>query len=193
MLQDYPYRIILGSASPRRKELMNMLDVKFEVFPINSDESFTENLISEEIPLFLSEKKSNAFPRELKENELLITSDTIVWHRENVLNKPANYKEAFEMLSSLSGEIHTVYTGVCIRTTKITKLFVDSTDVYFRVLEKEEIEYYLENYNPYDKAGAYGAQDWIGQVGVERIEGSYFNVMGLPVHKVYSVLKEIIS
>jgi septum formation protein len=193
MLENFTYKIILGSASPRRQELLKTLNLSFEVCPINANEEFPEKLKREEIPLFLAEKKSNAFQQSLKDNELLITSDTIVWHDGHVLNKPLSYFEALSMLSELSGNFHEVFTGVCLRTNKFKEIFSDSTKVYFRKLEEEEIEYYVKKYNVYDKAGGYGAQDWIGNVAIERIEGSYFNVMGLPVHKLYSALKRINS
>ena len=193
MLNNFPFQVILGSASPRRQDLLKLLDLPFKVIPINADEQFPSGLKADEIPLYLSEKKSFAFPVELKENELLITSDTIVWHKNKVLNKPQNYAEAVDMLSTLSGDMHEVFTGVCLRTAGMHKSFVDATRVFFRSLTMEEIEYYIQHYNVYDKAGAYGAQDWIGSVGIERIEGSYFNVMGLPVHRLYSALQQINS
>jgi septum formation protein len=183
-----PYTIILGSASPRRQELLGGLGFEFTVEPINADESFPEILKAEEIPLFLADKKSKAFPGQLKEKELLITSDTIVWHRDKVLNKPADFEEAVHMLETLSGEMHQVFTAVCLRSAKKERIIFDETKVHFRKLKREEIEFYVKNFNPYDKAGAYGAQDWIGFVAVEKIEGSYFNVMGLPTLKLYEEL-----
>ncbi len=185
---NFPYKIILGSASPRRQELLRGLGFQFSVQAINADESFPKALQAEKIPLFLAEKKSKSFPVPLHDDEMLITSDTIVWHKGHVLNKPGDFAEACIMLRTLSGSVHEVFTGVCIRTTKTEKLFFDRTSVFFKNLTDQEIEYYVTNFNVYDKAGAYGAQDWIGFVAVERIEGSYFNVMGLPVHKLYDEL-----
>jgi septum formation protein len=190
---NFPYHIILGSASPRRQELLKGLGFQFEVHAINADESFSDELKAEQIPLYLAEKKSKAFNRILGKNELLITSDTIVWHNGKVLNKPADFLDAVHMLTTLSGSMHEVFTAVCLRTNEKEKLFFDRTCVYFRKLSGEEIEYYVKNYNVYDKAGAYGAQDWIGYVAVEKIEGSYFNVMGLPVNKLYTELSNFLS
>lgn len=190
---NFPFEIVLGSASPRRQELLKSLGFTFKVFPINANEDFPETLYGEEIPLFLAEKKSLAYPYTLNEKELLITSDTIVWHNNHVLNKPTDFMEAKDMLKGLSNSRHTVYTGVCLRTTKKTFCFVDATEVFFRKLTDEEIEFYIHNYSVLDKAGSYGAQDWIGCVGVERIEGSYFNVMGLPVHRLYTELLSLVN
>lgn len=185
---NFPYSIILGSASPRRQELLKGLGFQFTVHAINADENFPSGLTAEKIPLYLADKKSKFFHRPLEKNELLITSDTIVWHNDTVLNKPADFLEAVNMLQRLSGSVHEVYTAVCIRGAEKEKVFYDCTKVHFRKLSAQEIEYYVKNYNVYDKAGAYGAQDWIGFVAVDRIEGSYFNVMGLPVNKLYTEL-----
>ena len=193
MNKEFNFKIILGSASPRRQELLKALNFDFSVDVINTEESFPENLTGEEIPLYLSEKKSLAYQHPLSENEILITSDTIVWHKGAALNKPVDYEDAKKMLTSLSGEMHKVFTGVCLRSLHWKKSFVDATNVFFKELSDLEIEFYLKNYNAYDKAGAYGAQDWIGLVAVERIEGSYFNVMGLPVHRLYAELQKINS
>ena len=187
-LQNFNYKIILGSASPRRQELLKGMGFEFTVKAINADESFPEDLQAENIPLYLAEKKSKAFAGALNENNLLITSDTIVWHNNKVLNKPAGFAEAVRMLSQLSNSAHEVFTAVCLCSSKKTKLFYDHTKVHFKNLSLEEIEYYVTNYNVYDKAGAYGAQDWIGFVAIEKIEGSYFNVMGLPTKMLYEEL-----
>lgn len=186
-----PYRILLGSQSPRRQQLLRGLDLSFEVLVKPTAEDFDSNMPFAEIPVYLAEKKSAAFEEELeKENSLLvITADTIVAIGERVLNKPADEHEAFAMLSLLSGRMHTVVTGVCLRTAQRKKTFSVHTDVYFRPLEEEEIRYYIKSYAPYDKAGAYGVQEWIGYVCMERIVGSYFNVMGLPVKELYDELK----
>ncbi|HWY11897.1 MAG TPA: Maf family nucleotide pyrophosphatase [Bacteroidia bacterium] len=187
-LKTFPYQLILGSNSPRRQELLKSLGFTFSIKPINADESFPDNLKAQEIPLYLAEKKANAYPEKLKKNEILITSDTIVWCEGKVLNKPADFKEGKEMLGSLSGKMHEVFTAVCLKSADKQTLFFDVSKVYFKKLMLEEIEYYLNNFSPYDKAGGYGVQDWIGYIGIEKIEGSFYNVMGLPVKKLYEEL-----
>lgn len=184
----YRHKIILGSASPRRQQLLKDAAFEFSVQPINADESFPANLKAEQIALYLCEKKAAAYPNKLKENEVLITADTIVWIGDLVLNKPANEFEAKQMLMLLSGKTHQVFTGVCLTTTKGKTSFTDETKVHFRHFSEEEINFYIANHKPFDKAGSYGAQDWLGLIGVDKIEGSYFNVMGLPIHKVYQEL-----
>lgn len=181
------YNIILGSHSPRRKELLKLLNIPFTSLTLNADESFPAHLYAQEIAEFLAEKKSYAYS--LKENELLITADTIVWINNTVLNKPNNEQEAIQMLKILSNNVHSVYTGICIRTAQHSVIFSDETKVYFKKLSDEEINYYVSNHQPLDKAGAYGVQEWIGAVGIYKIEGSYFNVMGLPIHLLYQHLK----
>ena len=183
------YQIILASQSPRRQALLKELKFNFEVQVKEVDEVFPPHLAKEEIAVYLAELKAQAFNSELSNNKLVITADTIVWVNNQVLNKPANYQHAFEMLSTLSNNKHTVYTGVCLKTKTKTKTFWASTDVYFAKLDKEEIDYYINTYKPYDKAGSYGIQEWIGYIAIERIEGSYFNVMGLPIQKLYNELK----
>lgn len=183
------YRIILGSQSPRRQFLLSELGIRFEV-KVNSDqeENYPDNLKKEEIPVFLSKLKSEHLSGYIDDNTILITADTIVWLDDKVLGKPKDADDALSILKSLSGYKHTVYTGVCIKSINKEKVFSAETDVYFRELSDEEILFYIEKYKPYDKAGAYGAQEWIGYIGIEHIEGSYFNVMGLPVQKLYSEL-----
>lgn len=181
------YKIILGSQSPRRRELMKMLDIPFESVSLNVEENFLYDLQAEEIAEYLAEKKS--FGYSLKENELLITADTIVWINHQVLNKPQDEEDAKRMLRMLSNNVHSVFTGVCIRTSNNKVVFSDETKVYFKSLTEEEMDYYVRHYQPFDKAGAYGVQEWIGAVAISKIEGSYFNVMGLPVHLVYQHLK----
>lgn len=190
LMKEYPYQLILGSGSPRRQELLKSLGFNFSLKPINADESFPENLKAQEIPLYLAEKKANAFPDKLKENELLITADTIVWCEGQVLNKPANFEEGKKMLGSLSGKMHEVFTAVCLKSANKQLSFYDASKVYFKNLTIEEIEFYLTNFSPYDKAGGYGVQDWIGYIGIEKIEGSFYNVMGLPVKQLYEKLKK---
>lgn len=184
---NIPYKIILGSQSPRRRELLKMLDIPFESISLNINEDFPPDLFAQEIAEYLAEKKSMSYS--LQENELLITADTIVWINNSVLNKPQNIQEARAMLQLLSDNTHFVYTGVCIRTVYHTFIFSDESKVYFRKLSEDEINYYLEKYQPFDKAGAYGVQEWIGASAITKIEGSYFNVMGLPTHLVYQHLK----
>jgi septum formation protein len=188
VLQHYPYKIILGSASPRRQELLKSLGFDFVCKPINADETCPPELVAQEIPIYLAEMKSQAFPEILKDDELLLTADTIVWCNGKVYNKPFDFEEGKKMLSSLSGRMHEVFTAVCLRSNAKTVTFFDACRVYFKELSNEEIEYYLQNYKPYDKAGGYGVQEWIGYIAIEKIEGSFYNVMGLPVKKLYEEL-----
>lgn len=184
------FELLLASKSPRRQYLLKELGLDFEVRTKEVDESFPENLKAQEIPLYLCEKKANAFDEELKDNTIVITADTIVWlpQTNEVLNKPENFDDAVRMLQLLSGKMHEVYTGVCLKSKSKTKSFYALTKVYFKPLTLQEIEFYINNYQPFDKAGSYGAQDWIGLVAVEKIEGTYFNVMGLPVKELYEEL-----
>jgi septum formation protein len=190
LLQNLPYKIVLASKSPRRQFLIKELGLDFELRTLDVDESFPETLIREQIPLYLSEHKASEFLSDLGDDELLITADTIVWINNKVLNKPQDRVEAIAMLTELSGNKHEVFTGVCLMTKYKKVTFFDCTEVYFKQLSPAEIEYYVDKYEPYDKAGAYGAQEWIGYIAVEKIIGSYFNVMGLPVHKVYEQLSK---
>ncbi len=194
------HKIILASNSPRRKELLAGLDIPFEVKTIvGLDENFPSDLQAGDIPLFLSEKKSEAYESLWKEEDtMVITSDTIVWvitedGKGRMLGKPKSYEEAFEMLQLLSGKTHQVFTGVCVRTNEKKESFVTCTNVKFSDLSDAEINYYIEKYKPYDKAGSYGVQEWIGYIAVEEITGSFYNVMGLPVHQLYKVLKSTFS
>ena len=184
-----PYKIILGSQSPRRKELLAGLGYTFSCRTTDVDEVFPDSLIGEEIPIYLSRLKAEALISTLQEDELLITADTIVWHNAQVLGKPCNEKEAHEMLRALSGETHEVITGVTLTSLQRQTSFAVNTKVRFSVLTEEEIAHYVHHFHPLDKAGAYGIQEWIGYIGVEYIEGSYFNVMGLPVQRLYKELK----
>jgi len=182
-------KIILASKSPRRQELLKGLDLDFEIKTLDVDESYPAKITPIEIPEFLANKKAAAFQDQLAENVILITADTIVIQDQTVLEKPSSTEEAIAMVTKLSDQSHTVVTGVCIQSTDKRVVFRDETKVYFNSLSTAEIEYYIENYQPFDKAGSYGVQEWIGYVGIERLEGSYYNVMGLPVHKVYQTLK----
>ena len=184
------YDIILASKSPRRQQLLSDLGLKFSVQSMDIAEEFPETLEKTEIPVYLAELKAEAFRPLLKNNQLVITADTIVWLDGNVLNKPTDYNDAFRMLKNLSGKKHQVITGVCLLSTEKKVSFYALTDVWFKPLSDEEIHFYLEHFQPYDKAGAYGIQEWIGHIGIYRIEGSFFNVMGLPVQSVYEHLKE---
>ncbi len=182
------YHFILASKSPRRQQLLKDLGLNFEIQTKDVDESFPKHLKAQEIPVYLSEKKANEFDGELTDTSIVITSDTIVWIDNQVLNKPEDKADAIRMLQLLSGKMHEVYTGVCLKSKYKTHSFYACTKVYFKPLSIQEIEYYVTNYNPYDKAGAYGAQEWIGYIAVEKIEGSYFNVMGLPLKELYEQL-----
>ncbi len=188
------YKIILASRSPRRRELLQKAGFVFEATQgVDSDERYPPNLTGREIVLFLARKKSEAFQRKLTENEILITADTIVCLNNEVLHKPGSAEEAKKILGKISGNSHDVFTGICLRAVNKVVEFVASTEVRFGILSEVEIDYYVETYKPYDKAGAYGIQEWIGYVGVEEIRGSYFNVMGLPVHKLYRELELFIE
>ena len=185
------YHIILGSNSPRRKELLAGLDLDFEVKVIPGlEEHYPATLQPEEIPVFLAKQKAEAYIPTLPEKTLLITADTIVWNRNEVIGKPKNREDAIQMLQSLSGHEHHVVTGVCLTTTEKQKAFSVISAVKFATLTDEEIGYYVDKYQPFDKAGAYGIQEWIGYVGVESINGSFYNVMGLPVQRLYQELKK---
>ncbi len=188
------YQIILGSQSPRRQYLLKELGIKFDVkLKQMVQENYPDELAGEEIPLYLARKKADAFDDELKEKMLVITADTVVWKDGQVLQKPKDQKEAFDILRFLSGTVHQVYTGVCIRTMDRRKAFCSRTDVYFKKLTDKEIWYYIDKYEPYDKAGSYGIQEWLGYIGVEKIEGSFFNVMGLPVQELYVELSNFLT
>lgn len=186
------YKILLASASPRRRELMGGLDVEFEVRTLpDVDESFPADLQGGDIPLYISKKKADAYRGMMNADELIITADTIVWLDGKALGKPADKDDARRMLHNMSGKTHSVFTGVTITTRDVQRSFVARSDVRFAILTDEEVEYYIEKYAPMDKAGAYGAQEWIGYIGMENIDGSYFNVMGLPVQRLYGELKNI--
>ncbi|KGO83573.1 septum formation inhibitor Maf [Flavobacterium beibuense F44-8] len=182
------YNIILASGSPRRQQFLKELDIDFEIRLKDVEEIYPDHLKAEEITDFLVELKAAALTDTLSDNDILITSDTIVWHKDKALGKPTDKEDAFEMLKSLSGNTHDVITSVCIKNSSKSVTFNETTKVTFNTLTDEEINYYLENYRPYDKAGAYGIQEWIGLVAIAKIEGSYVNVVGLPVDKVYQHL-----
>ena len=185
------YKVILASNSPRRKELLGGLGIDFEVRTLQGiDESYPGTLKGEEIPVYISGKKAEAYLSTIAEDEMVITADTIVYDAGQVLGKPANREGAINMLRQLSGHAHDVITGVSIVTKQKTVQFASVSKVHFTTLTDEEITYYVDHFKPFDKAGAYGIQEWIGYVAVTRIEGSYFNVMGLPIQRLYTELKK---
>lgn len=189
-----PFNLILASASPRRRELLANSGLKFTLAEkFNCPEEFSEELAVEEVAAHLALRKSHAYPKELQQNDILLTADTVVIVDNTILGKPANREEAIKMLSTLSGRTHSVVTGVALRMTDRTHFFSVSSSVSFRELEEEEIIYYIDTFKPYDKAGAYGIQEWIGYVAIESIEGSFFNVMGLPIQRLYVELEEFIN
>lgn len=184
------YDVVLASKSPRRQALLKEIVPEFSVQLRNTAETYPPTLKGAQIVEHLAKLKASAFEGELADSQLLITADTIVWIDDMVLGKPKDRSGAIAMLRQLSGHKHTVFTGVCLKTNQKEQVFSVATDVFFRQLGDDEIIYYVDNYQPFDKAGSYGIQEWIGYVGVERIEGSYFNVMGLPVQRLYQELKK---
>lgn len=184
------YNIILASGSPRRQAFFKELDIDFTIQVKEVNEVYPSDLKHSEITDFLSILKASVF-NDLQENDIFITSDTIVWKDEKALGKPRNFEEAKEMLRNLSGQMHEVITSICFTSKEFQKTVNDVTKVWFKTLSEEEIDYYLKNYKPFDKAGSYGIQEWIGYIGIEKIEGCYFNVMGLPTRLVYKTLTEI--
>lgn len=183
------YNIILGSASPRRKELLTDLGLIFSIQTTNKEETFSRLLKQEEIAEFLAKQKSEFLSEDLQQNDLLITADTIVSFKNELLNKPKNKEEAFRTLNILSENTHKVITGVCLKSKNKEIVFSVTTLVTFNSLSEEEIHHYINKYNPYDKAGAYGIQDWIGKIGINNINGSYTNVVGFPISELYQHLK----
>lgn len=182
-------KIVLASKSPRRQELLKGLGLNFEIRLKEVDETFPPHLMGGDIPLYLSALKAEAFKDEMKADEIVITADTVVWIGDTVLNKPEDREQAIEMLELLSDKTHIVYTAVNIMSKENSVRFVDETHVTFRVLSKEEIEHYVDFYKPFDKAGAYGVQEFIGFIAIKELKGSFYNVMGLPTHRVYEELK----
>ncbi len=182
--------LILASGSPRRQELLKGLELNFEIKPNSVDEEIPEGIPASFVAAYLSKLKSDSFPDTLNPNEILITSDTVVVLDDHVLGKPKDEDAAFDMLKSISGATHTVMTAVTFRDSQKTITLEDQTSVTFKMLTEEEIWHYIKTYEPFDKAGAYGIQEWIGFIGVSKIEGSYFNVMGFPLHLVYEQLKK---
>jgi septum formation protein len=182
-------KLILASSSPRRQELMKGLDIPFETRVYEVEENYPANLSNKEIPEYLARLKASVFENKLEDKEIVITSDTIVLYNDQLLVKPKDRKQAREMLRKLSGNMHQVLTSVCLTSRTKQVCFTEESKVYFKKLDENEIDYYIDNYNPYDKAGGYGIQDWLGFIAIEKIEGSYYNIMGLPTHRLYEVLK----
>lgn len=191
MLKNLKYKIILASGSPRRQQFFREFDVDFEIRLKEVEEIYPPELKAEAITDFLARLKANAFAGEISENEVLVTSDTIVWHNGKALGKPKDYEDAVAMLLTMAGSTHEVITSVCFTTKNKSETIHETTKVTFTDLSEEAIRYYLDKYQPFDKAGAYGIQDWIGLVGISKIEGSYTNVVGLPTHRVYEYLNKL--
>lgn len=193
-MNNIGYNIILASNSPRRKELLAGLGVKFDVRLIaDIDETYPDNIKSHDVAEYIAKKKADAYKQSIASNELIITADTIVILGDEIFGKPLNADDAYAMLQKLSGKTHQVITGVCLLTKNEQRVFRVTTDVTFKELEMEEIKYYVDNYKPFDKAGAYGIQEWIGYIGVTSLNGSYFNVVGFPVQRIYTELQKIAS
>lgn len=188
------YKILLGSKSPRRQELLRALGMNYTLVDIDVDEVYPPQLKGAEIAHFLCDLKAEAFDKsKLTEDSILVTADTIVWLDDECIGKPVDENDAVRMLKQLSGRQHSVYSGICLRTSNMKKIFTSHTRVSFKTLSEREINYYVDKYKPFDKAGSYGIQDWIGYVGVTGIEGCYYNVMGFPVQMFYSELEKLIA
>ncbi len=193
MLQLDPYNVILASNSPRRKELLSGLGIQYIVHTLpNIDESYPEDLSGADIPKYIAEQKASAYSEHMAEDDLIITADTVVILGDKVLGKPKDANDAYRMLRALSGQIHQVITGVCITTKKKKVTFSAQTDVTFVELTDDEITWYVDTYKPMDKAGSYGVQEWVGYIAVSRMNGSFYNVMGLPVQLLYHELKKFV-
>ena len=193
MLDLKGYKLVLASQSPRRRELLKGLDVEFSTCSVDADESFPADLKGADAVQYICKAKADAYRPQLNDNTIAITADTVVILNDKIIGKPKSYEEAFSMIRSLSGRVHEVITAVCIFSKEKCAEFYSSTEVHFSDITDEEIEYYIDKYKPFDKAGSYGVQEWIGYIGIEKIVGSYFNVMGLPVKRLYDELKEFIK
>lgn len=187
------YQLILASQSPRREMLLKELGLKFDIIPLSIDESYPKELLLEQIPEYLAKKKAAPFLKNIQDKQIVLTSDTVVILYNELLGKPKNIKDAKALLKKLSGQTHEVISGVCITTKQIQKVVSVRSKVSFKELTNEEIEYYVNTFQPLDKAGAYGIQEWIGHIGIDRIDGSYSNIVGLPTVAVYNLLKEIVA
>ena len=183
-----PYQVVLVSQSTRRRELLKGLEIDFTATSVDADESYPSHLQGEQVPCYITQAKADAYKALLKENTLAITADTVVSINGQILGKPADKAEAMAMLRTLSGNKHEVITAVCIFTKNTEQLFYAVSEVYFKPLTNQEIEHYIDTYQPFDKAGSYGVQEWIGYIGIEKIVGSYYNVMGLPIQRLYQEL-----
>lgn len=182
-------QILLASQSPRRQELLKGLGLDYKIVRVDTDETYPPHLKREQITAFISLNKANAYT-DLKKDEILITADTLVWLEGQVLGKPQDEDEAFTMIRQLAGKVHQVFTSVTVKSIKETITFSDTTDVYFDEFTDEEIHYYIQHFQPFDKAGSYGIQDWLGYAKIKKIDGCYYNVMGLPLRKLYQVLSQ---
>lgn len=188
------FKIILASASPRRHDLLKGMGINFEACSVNAEEIYPDKLQAAEVPEYLSRLKAEAFSIDkLDEKTILITADTIVWKDKRVIEKPKDRQDAVNILKDLSASMHEVFTAVCFSSIYENHVFSNRSAVWFRKLSEEEIDYYIDNCQPFDKAGSYGVQEWIGYIGIERIEGSYFNVMGLPTQQLYLELDEFVN
>ena len=185
------YQIILASQSPRRQQILSEMGIDFIVKQLHTHEDFPDHMEVRKVARYLAEKKAEGYAFDQNKNELIITADTTVVLNDSILGKPADEGEAKYMLQQLSGKVHEVITGVCIRTQSMQTTFDDTTKVWFRELEQSEIAHYVQTCQPYDKAGSYAIQEWIGMIGIEKIQGSYFNVVGLPTEKLYKTLKSM--
>lgn len=184
-------KIILGSTSPRRRDLLSKLDIEFRVAdPYPYEETYPPTMLARDVPIYLSQLKSKAYPNPIASDEVLVTADTLIVFGDKIIGKPKDKAEAKKMLKQFSGHMHTVLTGVTLRGERLSRSFSVSSDVFFRKLTDQQIEYYVETYNPIDKAGAYGIQEWIGMVAIERIEGSFYNVVGLPTSRLVAELSK---
>ncbi|MGM0635029.1 MAG: Maf family nucleotide pyrophosphatase [Bacteroidota bacterium] len=186
------HKIILASGSPRRQDFLSELKIPFEIRLKEVEETYPSNLVKEEITNYLSELKASVFS-DLADHEILVTGDTIVWHNNQALGKPKNKLEAFEMIESLSGKTHQVISSFCLKTNRKIIVKSDLVDVHFRKLSAEEINFYIDHFKPFDKAGAYGIQEWIGKIGIDKISGSFYTVMGMPVHLFYEELQKLLK
>jgi septum formation protein len=193
MLDLKGYKLVLASQSPRRRELLKGLDLEFTTCSVDADESFPAELKGADAVQYICKAKADAYRPQLNDNTIAITADTVVILDDKIIGKPKSYEEAFSMIRSLSGRVHEVITAVCIFSKEKCEEFYASTEVHFSEIADEEIEYYINKYKPFDKAGSYGVQEWIGYIGIEKIVGSYFNVMGLPVKRLYDELKTFIE
>ena len=193
MLNLKGYKLVLASQSPRRRELLKALDLEFTTCSVDADESFPAELKGADAVQYICKAKADAYRPQLNDNTIAITADTVVILDNKIIGKPKSHEEAFSMIRSLSGRVHEVITAVCIFSKEKCEEFYASTEVHFSEIADEEIEYYINKYKPFDKAGSYGVQEWIGYIGIEKIVGSYFNVMGLPVKRLYDELKTFIE